>query len=54
MNFQLKPDSIVFTKMPGFQRIPFDSIGLYTDEYRQMLPARERRGEGERKERMKG
>ena len=33
MNFQLKADSAVWTKIPGFQRIPFERIGLYTDEY---------------------
>ena len=33
MNFQLKADSAVWTKIPGFQRIPFEWIGLYTDEY---------------------
>lgn len=27
-NFQLAPDSPVFDKVPGFQRIPFDQIGL--------------------------
>jgi len=38
MNFQLKPDSPVWTKVPGFQRIPFERIGLYTDECRKALP----------------
>ncbi len=37
MNFQLKPDSPVWTKMPGFKRIPFEKIGLYRDEYRKTL-----------------
>lgn len=34
MNFQLRNDSIVYRKIPGFERIPFDKIGLYVDEYR--------------------
>jgi hypothetical protein len=33
-NFQFKPDAPVWTKAPGFQRIPLERIGLYTDEYR--------------------
>lgn len=45
MNFQLKSDSVVFQKMPGFQRIPFEQIGLYIDKYRKSLPVRERRSE---------
>lgn len=44
MNFQLKPDSTVFTKIPGFRPIPFERIGLYVDEYRPILPPRELRG----------
>jgi len=40
MNFQLKPDSVVFTKIPDFQNIPFDKIGLYKDEYRNVVPPR--------------
>ena len=28
MNFQLRPDSPVFEKVPGFEKIPFDQIGL--------------------------
>ena len=40
MNFQLKPDSIVFKKLPGFQKIPFEKIGLYKDECRQTIPQR--------------
>ena len=37
-NFALKPNSIVFKKIPGFQPIPFDKIGLYKDQYRRTLP----------------
>jgi hypothetical protein len=40
MNFQLKPDSIVFTKIPGFQKIPVEKIGLYQDEHRKVVPPR--------------
>jgi hypothetical protein len=34
MNFQLKDDSPVYKQVPGFQRIPFEQIGLVRDEYR--------------------
>ncbi|MCP4643783.1 MAG: right-handed parallel beta-helix repeat-containing protein, partial [bacterium] len=27
-DFRLKPDSVVFSKLPGFQQIPFEKIGL--------------------------
>ena len=33
-DFQLKPDSVVFKKIPGFEAIPFEKIGLVSDEYR--------------------
>jgi hypothetical protein len=42
MNFQLKPHAPIFAKVSGFGRIPFERIGLYTDEYRQVLPAHQR------------
>ncbi len=38
MNFQLKDDSLVYQKVPGFQKIPFENIGLYRDEYRATWP----------------
>ncbi|NLY00460.1 MAG: hypothetical protein GXY83_30565 [Rhodopirellula sp.] len=34
MNFQLQPDSPVYTKVAGFRKIPFDEIGLVEDAYR--------------------
>jgi hypothetical protein len=37
-NFQLMDDSIVYQKIPGFEKIPFEKIGLYVDEYRTILP----------------
>ncbi|MDX6765205.1 MAG: right-handed parallel beta-helix repeat-containing protein [Candidatus Methylacidiphilales bacterium] len=37
-NFGLKPDSAVFQKIPGFEPIPFDKIGLQVDEFRPVLP----------------
>jgi hypothetical protein len=43
MNFRLEPDAPIFAKLPGFKRIPFERIGLYTDEYRKLLPADPRR-----------
>ncbi len=39
LNLALRDDSVVFHRIPGFQRIPFDQVGLYTDEYRPFLPA---------------
>lgn len=40
-DYALKPESVVFQKIPGFQPIPFDRIGLYLDEYRRTLPSPE-------------
>ena len=37
MNFQLKDNSIVYEKIPGFKKIPFEKIGIYEDEYRRQL-----------------
>jgi len=34
MNFQLKDDSVVYKKVPGFQKIPFKKIGLFKDVFR--------------------
>ncbi len=34
LNLQLKDDSVVYQKIPGFEKIPFEKIGLYSDEYR--------------------
>ena len=39
MNFQLRKDSAVYKKLPGFKKIPFDKIGLYRDKYRKTLTA---------------
>jgi len=38
MNFQLKSGSKVYGQIEGFQRIPFEKIGLYVDEHRRALP----------------
>ena len=38
MSFQLRDDSIVYHKAPGFRKIPFGKIGLYLDELRTTLP----------------
>lgn len=40
MDFRLRDDSLVFQKLPKFEKIPFEKIGLYVDEYRTSLPAR--------------
>ena len=37
-NYALKPDAAVFKKIPGFEKIPFQKIGLFTDEFRRALP----------------
>jgi hypothetical protein len=40
MDFRMRDDSAVFKKLPKFERIPFEKIGLCVDEYRKSLPAR--------------
>jgi len=40
MNFALLGDAEVFAKIPGFQAIPLEKIGLYADEFRSTLPLR--------------
>ena len=37
-DFRLKPNSAVFTNLPGFQPIPFEKIGLYADNLRPHPP----------------
>jgi Right handed beta helix region len=43
-NFNLRPEAAVFKNILGFERIPFDQIGLQTDEYRRVLPTAEEIG----------
>lgn len=38
-NYTLRADSEVFKKIPGFQPIPFEKMGLHIDEYRRRLPS---------------
>ncbi|GMW01397.1 MAG: hypothetical protein AMXMBFR84_25340 [Candidatus Hydrogenedentota bacterium] len=33
-NYALKPDSVIYQRLPDFRPIPFDAIGMYTDEWR--------------------
>jgi hypothetical protein len=40
MNFGLKDDAVVYKKIPGFQRIPFDKIGPYRDTTRASWPVK--------------
>jgi hypothetical protein len=40
MDFRLCDDSPVFKHITGFEKIPFDRIGLYLDELRGELPGR--------------
>jgi hypothetical protein len=37
-NYTLRPDAEAFQKIPGFQPIPFERIGLKLDVYRRRLP----------------
>ncbi len=39
-NFGLRPDSETFKRIPGFQPIPFEKIGLQVDEYRPVVTPR--------------
>jgi len=34
MNFALKDDSVLFEKLPGFEKIPFGQMGLQQDQFR--------------------
>ena len=43
-NYALKPGSEVFSKIPGFQPIPFDKMGLQIDKYRKKLPTDQEAG----------
>jgi hypothetical protein len=36
-NFKLREDSAVFERIPEFEPIPFEKIGLYNDEYRAVM-----------------
>ena len=38
-NFNLKPTSPVFQKIPGFPKIDVNKMGLYIDKYRKALPS---------------
>ncbi|NQT36167.1 MAG: right-handed parallel beta-helix repeat-containing protein [Planctomycetes bacterium] len=38
LDFRLRDDAAVLKGLPGFQKIPFERIGLYRDEYRRRLP----------------
>ncbi len=40
-DFRLKPDSEVFKRLPGFQPIPFEKIGLYACDLRPAPPVEE-------------
>ena len=40
LKYRLRPDSPIFTKIPGFEPVPFEKIGLYVDEYRTTIPER--------------
>jgi len=44
LKFDLGKDSPLAKRLPGFQPIPFDHIGLYLDEYRKTLPTAQETG----------
>ncbi len=37
LNFQLRDDSIVYEKIPGFKKIPLEKVGMYVDDYRKTV-----------------
>jgi len=43
-DYRLRPDARIFRDLPGFQPIPFEKMGLYTDDYRRQLPTDEAAG----------
>ena len=40
LNLQLRDDSRVYVDVSGFEKIPFEEIGLYADEFRKQVPHR--------------
>jgi hypothetical protein len=38
LNFTLRPDSPIYRALPDFKPIPFNEIGLHTDDHRRSLP----------------
>lgn len=38
LDFRMAADAPAFQKVPGFETIPFEKIGLHTDEHRKTLP----------------
>ena len=38
LDFRLGKDAVLLKDLPGFERIPFEKIGLQVDEYRKVLP----------------
>ena len=40
LDFRLRKDSAAFARMPGFEKIPFEQIGLQRDEFRHRLVKR--------------
>ena len=39
LDFRIAHDAAVFKKVPGFETIPFEKIGLYRDTHRTEIPA---------------
>jgi len=37
-DFRLRPDAEIYSKLSGFQPIPFEEVGLYADELRPSSP----------------
>ncbi len=38
LDFRMNPNAPIFKKVPGFEPIPFEKIGLYVNELRPALP----------------
>ena len=46
LDFRMKAGAPVFQKVPGFQAIPFEKIGLQTNNLRPTIPPREAKFSG--------
>ncbi len=46
LDFRMKAGAPVFQKVPGFRAIPFEKIGLQTNDLRPTIPPRETKFSG--------
>jgi hypothetical protein len=47
-DFRQRPDAPLFSKVPGFELVPFEKMGLYRDVYRSSMPSRKYDAAGEK------